>query len=346
MNAKPSTHWRKVALCAVGLVAVPWGSVRGEAFPLADVIPDSVPAEVRKSIQGKAQQNADAMYGHLLLLIDEADRETNLSAAQKSRLTVAAKGAVQYVMDQWLAPLSTPVEAAANQPQAAGNAIVFLNAQKPFIVQRGRVANQAVQQQQLLAHRRRIAVLEAQIRQWEARIKADANKKNAARNAAQLRRVQLQLENAHRASLNLQGLAQLGAMGELDSDTAANHNIWRSTLEYTLTDRQQNQLTLLQQARRDDPTATRVEYIVAALDRQLLFDSGQRQRVTRMVAEFLETPRIGIMLARNPNLKNDAVANTVIKTFRTNEFDQILSPIQLSQWRKLTKTSTAVGFFR
>ncbi|MEX2315548.1 MAG: hypothetical protein WD669_00235, partial [Pirellulales bacterium] len=94
-----AARWAAIALFVLAFSAQPVGA---DDFVISPAAFASLPSGTQEMLKLPAQQNANFMLNHLLWKLDEIDRVCALSDNQESKLKVAAKGAVEYALQNWI----------------------------------------------------------------------------------------------------------------------------------------------------------------------------------------------------------------------------------------------------
>jgi hypothetical protein len=334
----------------------------GQEFPLpAGTIADLQP-ELQPSARAAALRYATPLYQRLLLKLDEMDRVSKLSEAQRGKLEVAAKGAVDHALDRWLTANSDRLRSGATE----------------VLTVRADVQQQAQQQARALQAMK--AELEGQIRQAQltqralARIPDGARGANAAgreageenarevlaRQHAELLQQQQVLEREiARLEQNARGVQVVAAndiilggfvpaqpqpnarpartapnsaliMNSDASAVAEQDKIWTTAVESTLTNEQKNRLQAAAAKRSAFQPASAIEIVLKEIDQRLLLDGEQYEQLVPLVEEVIKQQSTEEVLRRSPS-QTVGIAANVLRALPEEKLKTILSQAQQAQ---------------
>jgi hypothetical protein len=367
-------HLQAVSLCvSVALQYSLHANVASaQDYPLPASVIANLQPEFQPNARSEAQQFANPIYHRLLLKLDEMDRLCELSEAQRAKLNVAAKGAVDHVLDHWLASNADRLragggnivaaqanvqqvqQAVRNQLQAQIAEIEALNRQaqlaqraaarqpapealKAALPERDREglnAQEALAQQQK-ALRERQEALKLQIAQLE---------QNAVgiqvQQVADPFGVQVQQLGGRVGGLVIGGAVR-GNVAVADPTTNAANDptldaekvkIWTAAVDFTLSEEQKTRLTAAAAERSSAQPMTNAERVLNEIDRQLLLDRAQREKLSPLVLQAVSRPSVEGQLNRDPVPQ---VAINVLRVLPSELVNSILSERQRAQHQRL-----------
>ncbi len=290
-------------------------------FPLPDVIPHTVPENDREGFQAEAQKLVDAMFGQLLLHIDELKRVCVLTESQERSLLITAKGVVQQSLDRWIAVIDSmhSARSAADHKHIQEKAV--------FLPNIGPARVRAVQ-----------VVFDGEVRRMGVirRKQLDENLLDGLRNVF----------NAVPKANDLVGPAEGQQVGEVAvqlNDGEPNpsplvldvgkHDLWVAALDRALNDHQKELYAVAQAEREALPREWRHERVMIEFDRMLRLDSTQRGPLAERVGEFLERTQTKRWLERKQGFEDAALARMAVRAIQSDDVKDILSSRQLAQWQ-------------
>jgi len=307
---------RQLLLVACCLWMVGTTAALAETYPLSDVVPDGVSAEHQETLQSQTQQFADAMFHHLLLRLDEITRVCELSDAQQRMMTVAAKGAVQHRLDEWLGVMmDTFIVDGERDERIQGGPQIFQQGGGWVDARRAVIdGNEIV----------RINVITVRNNLQQIRIAGATHMKDVILHALG--------PNPNVSVVDQESGQRLLKSPHLD---VANHLVWTATLERTLTGEQKEQLAEAKAEREALPREWRHERVMFAIDSFLLLDRSQRGPLTERVSEFLDMPQIKRWIERRPGIDDEKLATMAFRSISAEDVEDSLSQWQLAEWRRL-----------
>jgi hypothetical protein len=356
MNSNLVTKAGWWAALAWTVFAYPLQPIAADDFVMSPAAFASLPPGGQDTVKAQAQQYANGMLNHLLLKLDEADRICSLTDGQESKLKVAAKGAVEFALQNW-------IDAASVQLAGAGAAAAAVPAA-------------AVQRQQLIAHVDEINALQQRLQIALQEAQAAGGGRRGARQAVQAQQInQLNQQAAQLAQMQQQlqlqqrQVEQLGqrqvieevivndngvnrvvrrvrrvpAIPVLDVTAVDQQHVWTAALDNTLTAEQKQRLSARATQRSANlDVVTPTGRIVTQLDNLLLLDGPQREKMSELVSKTLESPANKSAFQRNQPLTPALIAR-IIRSLPANEISALLSPTQMTRWQQsvLSSPSTA-----
>lgn len=337
--------------------------------------------EVQAAVRNQAQQYANATYQRLLLKLDELERVCELNDAQKTKLKVAAKGAVDHSLTKWLAANASRLSANAGgvvevqvaEQQAMQNQIQARRDQLLAQKQQAQLAQRAMERQAAAVAAKAATPAEQKVRLAE-REALDRQQKALLAQQQALEQQIAQLEQ-NAAAMQAQAVQQVwvdaqpqpaGVLGGIvrmaggraapvaaaipssdQSAAAEQEKTWTAALEFTLTDEQKDRMKTAAAERSAFQPKTAAERVMKEIDQRLLLDRAQREKLTPIVAKTIEQQSVEGQLDRNPNLAA-AIANNVLRALPDVQLKAILSESQRAQrLRSLARpTATPTGFYQ
>jgi hypothetical protein len=359
----------------VGAFTVP--NAAGDSFVVSPAAAANLPAAQQPAYMAQAQQFANGMMSHLELKLDEVRRVCDLSASQRGKLRVAAKGAIEYAVQDWLDAAAEQLAAnAANAANPQANVIMApagagrrgaaqLRIAAPAAVAAPAAAARDVQAEAEL--RARLAEFQ-QLQQTQLQLQRQiAMQQQAAQqadqNVAKLREVeaalQLQqqlLQQRIRAAQPIQQDAVVQEVLVMDDGAArVVRRVVRApripALDVKGVETNQvwiaalaNTLSDEQKQRWAAASADRSAFLaaprnqyVAYLDQLLLLDNDQRKKINELVGRAFEQPALQ-RLSTRVNEVSPASLNRLFSQLNAGEMNQVLSPLQYSRWQDVSQS--------
>jgi hypothetical protein len=334
-------------------------------FPLPVSVLSNLQPELQASARAEAQQFANSLYQVLLLKLDEIERVCDPADGQMAKLKVAAKGAVDHALDDWLSLNADRLR--------AGNAeivAVQANAQRMNL-------------QQLIAQQAQLEALKRQAQLVQIAIAGKAAEKAASPDAEQAKLnerealvrqqkalleqqqvlgqeiAQLEQNVAVIQAVRVQGVAVDNPFGERVlgnialntattnsvSDPAAiadKEEIWSTAIGLTLTVEQKTRLMDAASERSAFKPTTVVDIVLTEIDGRLLLDRAQRDKLIPLVEQVVKQQSLEGQLSRSSNLA-PAIASNVLRALPEDQLKLILSEPQQAQRRRMVAPPTATN---
>ena len=268
-------------------------------------------------------KNADLLKDQMDLLIDELDRACDLTAAQKKKLEVAAKGAIQKVIEQ--------AKPNANRPGG-------LNAA-------GGIPNERAQEAAMVAMQKKIAAAEAEMIERKQKLeaakaaaKAEVDRQKAKFLRAKFDELQADVERIDRDIKNdrarvLRETVALhrGVVLGTPPASPASTKIWKTTVEKTLTNEQQRTIEAERDQRFEFERNRHINDITIAIDRTLQFTAKQRDGIRQLLDDTTKNAKdgheiIGTWIQGHENIER------VAPQLPDAKLRKLLSKPQLKKW--------------
>ncbi len=369
-----STTWT-ANVCRVALIAGACGvPARADDFVMPPGAVANLPQGVQQSIGAMAQQQANSMLNYMLLKLDEINRVCTLTGSQRIKLTVAAKGAIEYAVQDWIDTFGMQIGTVA-APNQAWQVQLGAAAPAQVVLRVGNVAGQAVDVAPANAAQA-VAIARAQAEVGNRLAAVQRQQAQAGiQNAAQVQQVQQQ---ADALAAQLQQLQQLQVQQKAAAQqfttvvedvvvnengvnrvvrcarrvpvaqpnaaaTAEQQHVWTSALESTLSDEQRKQLAAATAERvASQAQTTPSARLVNQIDDWLLVDPEQRAKLKVLVDQTLELPTFKVQVQRTPQL-SPAIIDRIIKRIPAADMTALLSPLQMTRWQQLVQGQVAPG---
>jgi hypothetical protein len=310
------------------------------------------------------------------------NRICSLSGAQRIKLKVAAKGAVEYAVQDWIdsvgqqfgvqfgaAPQPAGVIApapAAGVGRRGGRGGVAAAQPMPVAVDVA-VAQPAPFQGEVAA--RNAAVMQAELAQRQAMLQqqlAQAGNQNPAQAAQLVAQVQALQQAQVQAAQQVVAQRFTNVVEEVvvndngvnrvvrrvrrvpvpqtaAAAVAEQQHVWSSALENTLTPEQRKLLEESQAQRvANRAVNTPSARLVDQIDQWLLLDPTQREKVTELVNQTLDLAAIRVQVQRTPQL-TPAIIDRVVKRMPAADMTAMLSPMQLTRWQQAVQSQMPVA---
>ena len=266
------TGWYGSIAIAIGLQGFHSGIAAADDFPIPAVATENLDEQTRESLQQLAQQQANGMWRHLQLKLDEMDRICDLTDAQRDELELAAKGAVEQALEKWVERVGPAMAQRAGriaQPQGPRRLVV--NGMQFMI---GPVIAAPAEQPRLWE------ILDGRVIDRNAEA-APADQPPPAPVAAPAQPPAPQAAAAERVIIGGLGPPiRNNAAIRVASNARTPLNVeqeplWTATLENTLTSEQQEKLAAAQSARLATQQQAQIKLVLITLDQALLLDDAQ-----------------------------------------------------------------------
>ena len=322
------TLWFPLALLLIA-VSARWGTAQR---PGGVLLNDGLLAQ--EQMEAAVQRHRTSLQLYLAIRIEEMKRACQLTEQQAKKLEVAAKGAVEQVMQKRRNEQQNQVQPFRARFGAPARAIaVEQRLMKAAGARAKKAAEKAKRAVEELAKRAAVAAKQA--------VEKVAKKAFIAPDPPEA----LMPIPARAAWMRPMQVWQMDAQGFA---SVAKEPVWTKTVETLLTEKQKNALGAATAQRAAFQHEAAVNQIVATLDRELLLGAAQREAFTALVREAIGKPNADrrldgkwlppgfVLQMRNPQVMN------VVRGVAWEKVEGILNRAQLARWKALSPTAVPI----